>query len=210
MKKYRCKICGFIYDDAKEKIKFEDLPEDWTCPLCGAPKQMFEEIIEETKAIPKEEQNLENNIDDLRALSNYEKAFICSNLAKACEKEYKDEEKQLFLNLAKNFLHTEKEVESDWKSLESKIQKDIIVFDEAMKVADECGDRGAKRIITWASKTANVMKMLIETYEKKGLDYIVKSKIWVCDICGFVYIGDEPPKVCPICKVPSLKILEVI
>lgn len=48
MKKYRCKICGHIYDDAKEKIKFEDLPDDWTCPLCGVPKSMFEEVIEET------------------------------------------------------------------------------------------------------------------------------------------------------------------
>ena len=39
--------------------------------------------------------------------------------------------------------------------------------------------------------------------------YIKNNKIWVCDICGFVYIGDNPPKVCPVCKVPSLKILEV-
>ena len=42
--KYRCKICGYIYDDDIEKIKFEELPEDWVCPLCGAPKSMFEKI----------------------------------------------------------------------------------------------------------------------------------------------------------------------
>ncbi|MGM9878968.1 MAG: flavin reductase [Bacilli bacterium] len=42
--KYRCKICGYIYDDSKEDIKFEDLPADWKCPLCGAPKSMFEKI----------------------------------------------------------------------------------------------------------------------------------------------------------------------
>ena len=47
MKKYRCKICGHIYDDAKEKIKFEDLPDDWVCPLCGVSKELFE-LIEET------------------------------------------------------------------------------------------------------------------------------------------------------------------
>lgn len=41
---YRCNLCGFIYDDAKEKIKFEDLPEDWKCPLCGAPKSQFTKI----------------------------------------------------------------------------------------------------------------------------------------------------------------------
>lgn len=43
-KRYRCKICGYIYDDSKETTKFEDLKENWKCPLCGAPKNMFEEI----------------------------------------------------------------------------------------------------------------------------------------------------------------------
>lgn len=42
--KYRCKICGYIYDDSIEKISFEDLPDDWRCPLCGASKEMFEKI----------------------------------------------------------------------------------------------------------------------------------------------------------------------
>ena len=42
--KYRCQLCGYIYDDAKEEVKFEDLPEDWKCPLCGATKDQFEKI----------------------------------------------------------------------------------------------------------------------------------------------------------------------
>ncbi len=44
MKKYRCTICGYIYDEAIEKVKFSDLPDDWQCPLCGAPKSLFEEL----------------------------------------------------------------------------------------------------------------------------------------------------------------------
>lgn len=36
--KYICNVCGYIYDDEKEEVKFEDLPEDWTCPVCGVPK----------------------------------------------------------------------------------------------------------------------------------------------------------------------------
>ena len=47
--KYRCKLCGYIYDDEKEEVKFIDLPEDWVCPLCGAPKSCFEEVINESK-----------------------------------------------------------------------------------------------------------------------------------------------------------------
>lgn len=41
---YRCTICGYIYDNAKEQVKFEDLPNDWTCPMCGVGKDMFEKI----------------------------------------------------------------------------------------------------------------------------------------------------------------------
>lgn len=45
MQKYRCIACGYIYDEETEGIKFEDLPDDWVCPLCGVQKDMFE-IVE--------------------------------------------------------------------------------------------------------------------------------------------------------------------
>lgn len=209
MKKYRCIICGYIYDEAKEKIKFEDLPDDWNCPLCGSPKSAFEEVIEEPQ---KEEESIEEKQEieeDLRSLTNEEITYICSNLAKACEKEYKEEEQNLFAELATYFEEKTKEVAStieDIKEANKQEQKDI---EQAMKIADENSDRGAKRVLTWATKTSSMMKIILENYEKKGLDYIKNTKIWVCDICGFIYIGEEPPKVCPVCKVPSFKILEV-
>ena len=46
MEKYRCTVCGYIYDEEKEGTKFADLPDDWTCPLCGVGKDMFE-LVEE-------------------------------------------------------------------------------------------------------------------------------------------------------------------
>lgn len=36
--RYVCKICGYVYDG---DVPFEQLPEDWTCPVCGAPKSQF-------------------------------------------------------------------------------------------------------------------------------------------------------------------------
>lgn len=42
--KYRCTICGYIYDDEKETVKFEDLPDDWKCPRCGVGKDKFVKI----------------------------------------------------------------------------------------------------------------------------------------------------------------------
>lgn len=50
--KYRCAACGYIYDPAKGDpdsgiiagTKFEDIPDDWVCPVCGAEKQDFEKL----------------------------------------------------------------------------------------------------------------------------------------------------------------------
>ena len=52
MAKYRCIPCGWVYDPAKGDPEngvapgtpFEELPEDWSCPLCGADKSQFEKI----------------------------------------------------------------------------------------------------------------------------------------------------------------------
>ena len=42
--KYECIICGHIYDESIEKIKFVDLPADWVCPTCGVGKDKFRKI----------------------------------------------------------------------------------------------------------------------------------------------------------------------
>lgn len=44
--KYKCTVCGYVYDDDKENVKFEELPDDWTCPLCGVSKDLFEKVEE--------------------------------------------------------------------------------------------------------------------------------------------------------------------
>ncbi|MDD3304232.1 MAG: glutamate synthase-related protein [Clostridia bacterium] len=38
---YQCPICGYEYDEEKEGVKWSDLPEDWKCIICGAPKEVF-------------------------------------------------------------------------------------------------------------------------------------------------------------------------
>jgi len=50
MKKYKCSVCGYIYDpnngDPDNGVNagtaFENLPDDWVCPECGVGKDMFE------------------------------------------------------------------------------------------------------------------------------------------------------------------------
>jgi len=38
---YKCEVCDYLYDEDKEGVKWEDLPDDWTCPVCGSPKAYF-------------------------------------------------------------------------------------------------------------------------------------------------------------------------
>lgn len=52
MDKYECTVCGYIYDpeigdpegDINPGTQFLELPEDWVCPNCGAPKSDFEKV----------------------------------------------------------------------------------------------------------------------------------------------------------------------
>ncbi len=52
MKKYKCRVCGYVYDPEKGDpdsgiepgTEFEELPDDWVCPVCGAGKEEFEEV----------------------------------------------------------------------------------------------------------------------------------------------------------------------
>ena len=44
--KYICTVCGETYDEAVDAATFEDLPEDWVCPVCGVGKDSFEKVEE--------------------------------------------------------------------------------------------------------------------------------------------------------------------
>lgn len=44
--KYRCTVCGHIYDEEKEGVKFADLPDTWVCPTCRQPKSKFVPVEE--------------------------------------------------------------------------------------------------------------------------------------------------------------------
>jgi len=54
MAKWKCTACEYVYDPAKGDpdsgippgTAFEDLPDDWVCPVCGVPKDMFEKLEE--------------------------------------------------------------------------------------------------------------------------------------------------------------------
>jgi len=43
MEKWVCTICSYVYDPREHNgVPFEELPEDWVCPVCGVDKSQFE------------------------------------------------------------------------------------------------------------------------------------------------------------------------
>jgi len=201
--RYICQICGYVYDEDKEKIPFDQLPDDWKCPLCGAPKSEFK-----PEAPKKETGPVTVNTEDadLKKLSAGQLACVCSNLARGCEKQYKQEESRLFTELAQYFTRITPAVnDATVENISKLLQEDIDNYPDVRAVADQNSDRGAARICVWGEKVTRMLSSLVNRYLNEGEEMLANTDIWICTVCGFVYIGDQPPEVCPVCKVPPFK-----
>ena len=202
--KYVCQICGYVYDDAKEKVPFEELPDDWKCPLCGAAKSDFkpEANGDEKKVVTA----IEPMDADLEKLSAGQLAALCSNLARGCEKQYKQEEADLFKQLADYFTAVVPAVnDASVEKLAKELQTDANNYAAVRATADANADRGAARVCVWGEKVTRMLSSLVNRYLNEGEAMLKDTNIWVCTTCGFVYIGDTPPELCPVCKVPDWK-----
>ncbi|MEF9853124.1 MAG: rubredoxin [Hydrogenoanaerobacterium sp.] len=148
---------------------------------------------------------------ELRELSAGELSALCSNLARGCEKQYLSEESGLFTQLAEYFKgKTSNQENATAAQLTAAVQSDLTVgFAAANAAAGEAEDRGAKRALVWSEKVTKILSSLLARYQKDGDAFIEKTNVYVCETCGFVYIGDTPPAICPICKVPSWKISKI-
>lgn len=218
MRQYVCSVCGYIYEEAKgipdagiaPGTGWEDLPPDWKCPLCGAAKTEFKEAGAPAAA-PKAVKVMEASAD-LKELTPLEMSALCSNLARGCDKQYKAEEAALFTELAQYFKAASAPAENpDMAGLLELIGRDL---DEGFPAANgaagaEPRDRGALRALTWSEKVTRIQKSLLERWQKEGDAMLANTGVWVCTICGFIYIGSEPPAICPVCKVPSWKFEKV-
>ena len=239
--RYICMICGYVYDDAKEKVPFESLPATWKCPLCGAAKSDFkpEEIpvskpaakmkptseaanadpalqpanIDPTSAQAKAATPSTAQIDtpahkdsDLKKLSPGQLSALCSNLARGCEKQYKPEEAGLFRELADYFASVTPAIDdASVENIAALLWSDIDNYSGLRAAADEASDRGAARVCVWGERVTRMLSSLVIRYLNEGEALLADTNIWVCTVCGFVYIGDEAPELCPVCKVPAWK-----
>lgn len=199
MKEYICTVCGYVHQG--------ELPEDFVCPLCGAGRDAFKLKEDQTKksAAALEKPHFE------RELSPMEMSIICSNLARGCEKQYLNEQAEAFRKLAEFFRgKTEPAEDASTEKLLGLIEQDLSVgFPYGNVVAGQKQDRGALRCQVWSEKVTRMLQSLLSRYQTEGDKMLEHTNVYVCTICGFVYLGEEPPNLCPVCKVPAWKFEKV-
>ena len=201
--KYVCALCGYVYDEAigepelgiKPGTKFEDLPSDFHCPRCGADKAEFYKKEEE-------------EVEDLKEMSPILLSAICSNLGRGYEKQYKGEGSKLYYELADYFKKKAEKQAGDIDKINGLVNDDLGLFTLATEQVNKDKDRGAYRSIVWAEKVTKMVSSLVKRYQK-GEDFD-KLTVYVCTVCGFIFVGDKLPEVCPVCKVPNFKFERVL
>jgi len=147
----------------------------------------------------------------VRELTAGELSAICSSLAKGCEKQRLSAEMEAFNKLAdyyktKTAGNAGSTLDDSMKMLDNDLSGGFATANEAAKAA---ADRGASRSLAWSEKVSMMLKSLLERFDDEGEAMLANTKLFVCDICGFIYPGAAPPEICPVCKVPSFKITEV-
>ena len=81
MAAYSCDVCGYVYDEAKEGVRWDDLPDDWVCPVCGAEKSFFSPVESETssgkpEAFHRSSDELEHYMADIHAMAATGRSLI--------------------------------------------------------------------------------------------------------------------------------------
>jgi len=252
--KFKCSICGYVYDESigipdvgiAPGTRWEDMSDDFKCPVCTVPKMLFKAVEEASSApapaavlvpvsslasapaqvptsapisvpapvispvpasasAPEEQSPVSTDITGFCA---GELSAIFSNLAKGCEKQRLLAEMEAANRIADYFkAHTALVASKGFDDLAVLVNDDLSFgIPAADRAAKGFADRGAQRSLVWSEKVSTMIKALLERYAREGDALLENTKVYVCDICGFIHIGDEPPEICPVCKVPSFKI----
>ncbi len=199
MKEYVCTVCGYVHKG--------ELATDFRCPVCGAGAEAFREVVKAeavkpTRVVKKPARETESE------LSAIEMSIICSNLARGCEKQYMFDAMEKFNELAEFFRKAAKPAKGvkNAEALAAMIEKDIDEgYPYANAEAKSAGDRGAMRSLVWSEKVTRMLASLLARYAKEGDKMLENTGVYVCSVCGFVYVGGAAPALCPVCKVPAWK-----
>ena len=205
--RYVCPICGYIYDEAIEGTPFDSLPDSWSCPLCGAPKLMFG---------PEEAPQPAQDVQPAPALEEDDLQLLpCRGLVRpvlqpgpgAARNNTKTRRppcsarSQITLRRRRPPCPTR--TRRCWPVCSRRTWNRVTRRSHA--AARDHADRGTQRVCVWGEKVTQMLYALLGRYQREGEAFLEGTQVWVCSVCGFIYIGDAPPELCPVCKVPAWK-----
>lgn len=135
-------------------------------------------------------------------------SILFSNLAKASEKQQKKRIYSAYSALAEEY--RESSVKGDLKEISNSLSKTLEEDYPLLQTeAQSAGDRGAQRAYLWGQKVTTLQRSLIDRYLSKGEELLAGKDLFVCEACGFIFLGSEVPAMCPVCKAPSSRFSKI-
>jgi len=209
---WRCKVCGFIYEG-------DSLPADFKCPRCKQGAEKFEETTQK-------QENKDMDLKGSKTEANLWYAFAGESQARNkytyfASKAKKDGYEQIAA-IFEQTANNEKEHAKLWFKALNGIGATLENLKAAAageheewtdmyrRFAEVAREEGFTELAKQFEDVAKVEKRHEERYIKLA-ENIEKDEVWVrvgenrweCRNCGFIYIGEKAPEVCPLCKHPK-------
>ena len=208
MAKWKCKVCGYVYEG-------EELPADFACPLCKQPASAFDKVPEAKHKYvgTQTEKNLETAFaGESEARNKY------TYFASVAKKEGYEQIAALFLKTADN----EKEHAKMWlKKLKgiSDTKENLAaaaagenyewtdMYDGFAKTAEEEGfpelAEKFRQVGEIERHHEERYRALLKNVETAAVFEKSEVKVWECRNCGHIVTGTKAPEVCPVCNHPQ-------
>ena len=213
MKKFRCKVCGYIYEG-------DELPADFVCPLCHKGVEVFEEVQEAPAA------GGDNRLKGTKTAENLATAFAGESqarnkytyFAEVARREGYEQLAEIFLSTARN----EQEHARLWFDLLGGIGDTAANLQAAAegenyewtdmytRMAKEAKEEGFNQLAALFTMVGQIEKEHEERYRelaaniKDGKVFArEEQQVWICRNCGYTYIGKSAPMKCPVCAHPQ-------
>ena len=207
MSKWKCKVCGYIYEG-------EELPADFTCPVCKQPASAFEKMEEPKAANPYAGTQTEKNLQaafagesearnkytyfsSVAQQEGYEQ--IAALFLKTAENE-REHAKMWFRelggigNTAENLLHAAQGENYEWT--------DMYAGFAQTAEAEGFPELAAKFRLVAAIEKHHEERYRALLHNVEMAEVFAKSevKVWECRNCGHIVVGTAAPEVCPTCS----------
>ena len=213
MKKFRCKVCGYIYEG-------DELPADFVCPLCHKGVEVFEEVQEAPAA------GGDNRLKGTKTAENLATAFAGESQARnkydyfagVARKEGYQQIAELFMETAMNerqhakiwFKHLEG-LGDTAANLKAAAEGENYEWTDMYEGFAETAEKEGFPELAEQFRAVGAIEKAHEERYLKLLNNIEMKRVfekseevmWQCRECGHLVIGKQAPEICPVCAHPQ-------